>query len=95
MPASGGSLLSQAAVVVGVAPTLLSAINATRTTVIIRNNGANTVFLGNSAVTIANGMPLQPGDTAPGDTFSLPATGAVYGVVAAATEEVRVLEIGD
>ena len=61
---------------------------------ILRNNGANTIFIGGAAVTLANGMPLEPGDTAPGDTLMIPATAAIFGIVAAATEEVRVLELG-
>jgi hypothetical protein len=63
--------------------------------VILRNNGAATIFIGGSTVTVANGMPLEPGAAAPGDTLMIPATAAIFGIVAAATEEVRVLEIAD
>ena len=91
-----GSLVATSAVNVGVAATAIVAINADRTGVVLRNNGANTIFIGGAGVTLANGMPLEPGEAAaPGDTLMIPATAAIFGIVAAATEEVRVLEITD
>ncbi len=63
---------------------------------VLYNNGANTVFLGDSAVTTSTGFPVLTATE-----FSLDEVSArswrgrdderLYGIVAAATEDVRVL----
>ena len=57
----------------------------------VYNNGAETVFLGNDAVTTATGLPLAAGASFE-DT--LEAGEVLYGIVAAGTEECRVYEGG-
>lgn len=71
--------------------------NSERVTVILRNAGTATIYVGGTgtALTIANGIPLLPGTTEDGDTLGLPVTGEIRAIVAAGTEELRVLEATD
>jgi hypothetical protein len=58
---------------------------------VVVNAGAQTVYLGGPAVTTANGLPLDAGGS-----FDLDGIGPddeLFGVVAAGTAEVRVLEV--
>lgn len=57
----------------------------------IFNEGANTVYLGNSGVSTGNGFPLAVGEVF---AVALGRNEGIYGVVAAATESVRVIEVG-
>jgi hypothetical protein len=61
---------------------------ASRTSLVITNNGANTIFLGGSTVTTATGTPLVPGATFSDDVGSQ----GYFCIVAAGTENARVLE---
>ncbi len=63
---------------------------------ILINNGANTVFIGDSAVTTSTGFPVPAGSVfSPSDLAHQSLRGMVddrlYGIVAASTEDVRVL----
>ena len=78
------------AVNVGTSVTLILAQNANRKGFYIMNYGANTIFLGNSTVPVGNGLPFYPGDVLTEE--DLPVTAAIYGIVAADTEEVRIIE---
>lgn len=60
--------------------------------VLIYNDGANDVFIGGPAVTTATGIPVAAGSFSPG--ISLLAGEAIYGIVAAATEDVKILVVG-
>ncbi len=76
---------------VGIAPTLTPAVAYPfRRTMVIYNVAGETVYLGNSAVTIANGLPI-PAKT----PFSLDvkATVSIY-TVAGNTSPIRVFEGG-
>ena len=60
------------------------------------NNGANTVFIGDSAVTTSTGFPIATGEVySPSSAAHKSLQGKVgerlYGIVAASTENVRVL----
>jgi len=66
--------------------TSILAANATTTGFIIYNNSDQTLFLGSDAVTIVNGMPVVAGASYSNDLW----TGAIYGIVAAGTSDVRV-----
>ena len=57
--------------------------------VAVYNNGAETVFLGGSGVTTAAGYPLGAGEHV---GIDLERGESLYGIVAAATEECRVLK---
>jgi hypothetical protein len=102
VPFGNDSLLSESVVNVGVAATLLAAANGGRKSVLVRNDGDNvtgiTVFVGSSTVTIANGIALQAGATADpglGDAVEIEGSAAVYAIVAAGTQDVRVMELSD
>ncbi len=63
---------------------------------LLYNNGANTVFLGDSAVTTSTGFPVLTATEFSLDEVSSRslrgiASDRLYGIVAAATEDVRVL----
>lgn len=63
---------------------------------LLRNNGSNTVYIGDSAVTTATGFPVEAGDLfSPAEFAHRSLRGRpidrIYGIVAAATEDVRVL----
>ncbi len=84
------SFNQKVAVNVGTSTTLILALNTNRKGFYIRNNGDNIIYLGNATVGTGNGLPFFPGNI-----FSeedLPVTAAIYGVVVAATEEVRIVE---
>lgn len=100
--AGSGSLISQSAVTVDttVGGVLIAAANANRDAVIIRNNGDDggvIVYLGGSGVTTADGMPLENGASAgvPGASLTIRGSAEVRGIVAAGSQEVRVLEVAD
>ena len=78
------------AVDVGDSATLILAANSNRKGFYIMNYGAAVIFIGNSAVTTANGLPFYPSDVLTEE--DLPVTAAIYGIVAADTEEVRIIE---
>lgn len=89
--------VKSSAVSVATTPTRLDTIDetdgASGSRVFVHNNGATTIFIGGSGVTIANGIPVAAGVTFP-DALPLATGEGVYGVVAAATAEARVLETG-
>ena len=53
--------------------------------------GGNTIFVGPSTVTIANGYELHKGETA---TFWLAEADVIYGIVASATQALMVMQSG-
>jgi len=55
----------------------------------VKNNGANTVYLGDANVTTSNGMPLEPGDVL---SFDLKQEVPLYGITASGSSDVRSLE---
>lgn len=82
-----------AEVTVGTSATALEPVDQSRggRSVWVKNLGAETVFVGGSDVTTANGQELGAGESA---SFDLDAGERLYGVVAAGTEPVRVLRTG-
>ena len=78
------------AVNVGTSATLILALNTNRKGFYIMNYGAEIIFVGNVSVTVGNGLPFYPGDVLTEE--DLPVTAAIYGIVVAATEEVRIIE---
>tara|TARA_Y100000310_G_scaffold37698_1_gene35364 strand:+ start:1231 stop:1509 length:279 start_codon:yes stop_codon:yes gene_type:complete len=82
--------VKSSAVSVGTSATVLPATALTgRISITIQNNGANTVFVGHSTVTTTNGYPLAAGDSL---GLDIGQDALIYGIVASATENVRVLE---
>lgn len=99
MPNIHDSLVTGTNVSVGVAATLLIAAG-NRKAVIIRNigtGGGSTVYVGGSGVTTGTGMPLNngTGSSKMGDVLTIEGSAAIYGIVAAGTQAVRVLELHD
>ena len=81
-------LATAADVVVGVAATQILASNLSRETAILTNRGATDVRIGPQAtVATGAGHPLRPGQS-----LVLNGSAAIYGIVAAGTEPVAVLE---
>lgn len=93
-------LLKQAAVSVGTAPTLLTAgvvganpptLSSTkdRKNITLFNNGTTTIFLGDASVTTVSGHPVL---AQTGFSADYGGQAALYGICAAGTNDVRVLE---
>lgn len=68
-----------------------NADNKSGQSIAVYNNGAATVYLGDSGVTTANGYPLGVGEHW---AENLASGDELYGRVAAGTVEVRVIESG-
>jgi hypothetical protein len=58
----------------------------------IYNASAAVVYVGGSNVTTSNGVPIAA--TSWGPSFDLDISDQIYGIVAASTSEVRVIELG-
>ncbi|KKK85414.1 hypothetical protein LCGC14_2773540 [marine sediment metagenome] len=78
--------ISYGAVSVGDTATVILVEQSTRTGLIIVNNSTQTVYLGGDAVSTANGLPLVEGASYGNQDW----VGAIYGIVAAGTSDVRV-----
>jgi UDP-N-acetylglucosamine enolpyruvyl transferase len=74
---------------VGATATLICAARADRGPVTIINHGTTDVFIGDANVTINNGALLNG---AKGQAVTIHTTAAIYGIVAAATQAVGVIE---
>lgn len=85
-----GSEREQGAAVVGVAAVQLFDESATRKQGVIFNNGTATIYLGNSGVTVANGIPVQPGGYF--EDFS-GCGAALFGISGSAGNDVRTMEV--
>ena len=70
--------------------TQILALDNLRVEVVFFNNGANTIFVGPSGVTTATGLPVQSGAA-----LTLNGQAPVFGIVAAATEEMRAFVLQD
>lgn len=78
-------------VLVGLAAVLLPAVAlAGRKTLVGRNLGTTTVWLGGSAVTVATGMPVLPRESITADISD---AASLYAIADTAGQDVRVLEI--
>jgi len=84
--------MKSASVTVTTSPTLLVEKDETNRYVYLHVIGNSTVYLGGSDVSTSNGLATQK-HTTPLEMF-LPINERLYGIVASATEDVRVL-IGD
>jgi hypothetical protein len=82
----GAPTLANGRVTIGPAPTLIVGENPRRRTILVRNVGANDIFLGGEFVNVTQGMPL-PANTE--KVFELSAE--LWGITAATNEEVRYL----
>lgn len=71
-------------VIGGTVPTAILSAAGNRDALQLYNAGADTVYMGGAAVTIANGWPL-----AAGEKMVITGPSAVYGIVASGTIDVR------
>ena len=76
-------------ITVGTTPTLVVAADESHRTVYLHVIGNSTVYLGGSTVTTATGTATEKHTTPV--AIEVPANETVYGIVAADTEDVRVL----
>jgi len=63
-----------------------------RKTILIKNIGSNTVYLGDSSVTTADGYPLEAGEE---KSFDIGTDCTLYGITGSSTSEVRTIEGGN
>ena len=85
--------MAMGAVTVTNAATLIVAANTARHSILIGNNSAQTVFIGDSSVTTANGIPVPASGTFLEDSGGTTLWGgAIYGIVAATTADVHYWE---
>lgn len=82
----GSSFVQATAVSVLATATQILASDNDRAVTTICNNGSETVYIGDSSVTIADGLPLQPNAYK-----EVRNKGTVYGIVAGVSSEVRIL----
>jgi len=75
--------------------TQILAANARRKGCLIRNNSSQTVYLGfDSSVTTSNGLPLGANETLMNSGQFEAYRGAIYGIVASSTSDVRYWDFG-
>lgn len=86
------SLRPQAITVSGVATALPATPLEYRRALVIHNNGASTIYLGNSDVTALTGFPLAAGEKIAFDIKGTPRT-TVWAVSGGASVDVRILEL--
>lgn len=60
-----------------------------RRTMLVYNNGSETVYLGGSTVTATTGYPLEPGQE---KGFDIDAGLSLYGITSANSSDIRTLE---
>lgn len=77
-----------AAITVGTSATSLHTPATSATTVRVHNNGTNAIFVGESGVTTATGFPVAADAEL---EVTLAEGEQVYGIVAAGTEDARVI----
>jgi Ca2+-binding RTX toxin-like protein len=91
--------IASTAVTVTTSATALYALDMKRRSSIVSvASGGATVYVGGADVTTANGFPIVAGSTFPvSQGYNADSTPiyALYGIVAAATQEVRVLQATD
>lgn len=81
-----GALLTQAQVAVGTSAVTISGSSSTKNSVLIKNIGSITVFIGGTGVTTANGMPIEPGEYLAIDVYT-----GILGICASPGGNVAVL----
>ena len=68
--------------------TSIKAANTGRVTLIVYNNGTQTLYLGDASVTIADGYALKINEYK-----AIEGTEQIYGIVAATTADLRYIEV--
>lgn len=60
-----------------------------RNSIVVKNTGANTIYLGSSTVTTANGYPVAANESI---SLDLGEKVVLYGIVASSTETLAIIE---
>ena len=89
IPAISGVILASTTSVTTTATAIPATALSGRRSMVIHNNGTVTVFLGSSAVTTSNGLPLAAAEK---QGLDLDDGVVLYGIVASGTADVRTLE---
>lgn len=76
------------AVSVGSEATVIKAANNTRKIIFIRNNGSQSLYLGDDGVDVGSGLIIEPGQNK-----ELYTKETVYGIVKTNTNDVRYIEV--
>lgn len=84
-----GRILQQQVTITTSATAIPATALVGRTSILIKNTGANTIYLGSSTVTTANGYPLAANESI---SLELEDVVIMYGIVAANTETVNIIE---
>ena len=84
-----GSIVVQALTMNGTAAQIPTTNLNSRKSMLIRNNGAATIFLGWSNVTTSTGYPLKAGEQLP---MAINENCKLYGITAGTDVEIRVME---
>jgi len=85
--------MGMGAVSVGVSATQIVAANTNRHSILIGNNSSQTLFIGDSTVTTANGIPVSAGSSFLEDSGGLKLWGgAIYGIVSSSTADIHYWE---
>jgi|19_taG_2_1085344.scaffolds.fasta_scaffold37955_2 hypothetical protein len=83
-----GTTMNNGNITVGATATLIKATNTSRKSILIRNNGSSTLYIGgNNSVTTSTGYTVTVGQS-----IYIYDTDEIYGIVASGTENVRYLE---
>lgn len=81
--------MNYGAVTVGTTATVIKAANSSRKTILIRNNGDATIWIGDSGVTISDGKALEPSKS-----IKLYTQDAIYGIAdTSSVDDARYLEV--
>jgi len=84
--------LAASTVTIGTTPTLIATgLNGASWIYLHAPTGANTVYVGNSTVTVANGLELPKGAL---NTFWISETDKLYGIVATSTQPLMTMQTG-
>ena len=82
------NVMNYASIDVGSDATLIKAANVARKIIFIRNNGSQTIYMGDSGVAVGSGYELEPGKNREFYTKD-----DIYGIVNAGSNNVRYLEV--
>jgi hypothetical protein len=83
-----GTVTNYGAVTIGTSATQIVAADADRCSIIIYNNSGQTVYIGDSGVTTADGFPLLSGAD-----ITFYDTDAIYADAVSSADDVRYLEV--
>ena len=84
-----GRILQQVRTIAATATAIPATALVGRTTIVMKNTGSATIYVGSSTVTTANGYPLAAGAEL---ALDLNENVVIYGIVATSTETLAIIE---